>query len=76
MTIKQTKSKVKATEEDFSRIAQAIGRISDAGRALQNSGLTRAAVLTLLHDSTKLSKRDIGIVLDEIENLKRWCLRQ
>lgn len=76
MTIKQTKSKVKATEEDFSRIAQAIGRISDAGRALQNSGLTRAAVLTLLHDRTKLSKRDIDIVLDEIENLKRWCLRQ
>jgi len=56
-------------------LAAAIIRLSQAAQKLaRESGLTQRAVVILLQHSTKLSQRDIRVVLDGIEQLQRdYC---
>lgn len=61
---------------DFARIAESIGRVSDTGKALRASGLTRDATVVLLKHATGLPMKDIGAVLNAVEDLRRWCLSQ
>lgn len=57
-------------------VAKAIIDISDAMKKLSNSGLKRAAIIALVHDSTGLPKRDIILVLTSLEELRtEWCTR-
>lgn len=55
-------------------LAESIVKLSDAVRSLDSSGLNQKAIVLLLHDMTKLSKRDIEMVLRAIPQLKnRYC---
>jgi hypothetical protein len=56
-------------------LSEAIGRIDGAMKTLLKSGLNRKAVIVLLHDYTKVSKRDIETVLSGLENLKEMYTR-
>jgi hypothetical protein len=57
-------------------IAQAIIDISDAAKRLNNAGLKRRAVVALIHDVSGIAKRDIEIVLNNLESLReQWCTR-
>ncbi len=56
-------------------LAESIVRIGSAFNALKSSGLNEAAVIVLIHDATKLSKRDIKDVLDALSRLKGWYCR-
>lgn len=64
----------KPTREDFKQIAEGIARLGDTAKALRASGLSRKAVVVLLKHSTGMSAKDITNVLDNLEDLKRWCL--
>ena len=58
-------------EEEISEetLVEAIEKISKAAQALADSGLNQKAVIALLHDKTKLSKKNISLVLDNLKEL-------
>lgn len=58
----------KAEPKDLS---EAIDRISSALKTLLKSGLNRKAIIVLLHDYTKVPRRDIESVLSGLEALKK-----
>lgn len=67
---------VKTAEQgaDYERIATAIRAISDVGKKLSASGLSRNCVVLILHDATNVPKRDIKLILDALPNLPKWYL--
>ena len=56
-------------------LAEAIVRISDGFSMLQKSGLNARAIAVLVQAETKLSMRDIRLVLDSLPRLKGWYCR-
>lgn len=64
----------KPAREDYAKIAESIGRVSEASKALRASGLTRDAILVLIKHATGIPMKDISAVLNAAEDLKRWCL--
>lgn len=56
-------------------LAEAVIRIGENFEKLQKSGLNRRAVVALIYDYTKVSKRDIEAVLDSLAKLKGWYCR-
>lgn len=61
--------------EEKDTLADAIVRIGDAMTRLESSGLNRRAVIVLVHDATKLPKRDIELVLDTLPKLRSMYCR-
>lgn len=57
--------------EDPEALADAIRKISRATEKLTRSGLNREAICVLLVHSTKLSRRAIDRVLDDLASLER-----
>ena len=53
-------------------LATAIVRLGEAARALHDSGLNERALIVLLHDKTKISKRDILTILNGMRQLRAW----
>jgi hypothetical protein len=53
-------------------LAEAITRISESLTKLSASGLNRDAIIILLHDHTKIAKRDIKIILESLSRLRGW----
>lgn len=68
------KVEAKPKSEDFARIAESIGRISDSAKALRASGLSQGAAVVLIKHVTGIPMKDITAVLNAAEDLKRWCL--
>lgn len=62
------------TADDYARIARSIRKISDVGKSLEASGLSKKAIVCLLYEATGVPKKDIGIVLAGICDLTNWCL--
>ena len=57
-------------------MAKAIIEISDAMKKLSTSGLKRNAIVVLIHDRSGIGKRDIEVVLNNLEMLRAdWCTR-
>ena len=56
-------------------LAEAIIRIGENFEKLQKSGINREAIVVLIHDMTKLPKRDIGLVLNSLAKMKGWYCR-
>lgn len=56
-------------------LAEAVIRIGENFEKLQKSGLNKRAIIVLVHDYTKISKRDIETVLDCLPKLKGWYCR-
>ena len=55
-------------------LGQAIITISESIQKLTASGLNRKAIVVLLHDSTRIGKKDIELVLDGLACLKKdYC---
>jgi len=55
-------------------LADHIRRISDGFQRLTRSGINRYAVVVLLKEATRLSKRDIEAVLGSLKDLERtYC---
>lgn len=52
-------------------LATSIKSISDGMRQISASRLTRKALVALIHDQSKLAKRDIEIILNNLESLER-----
>lgn len=53
-------------------LAEAIVRIGEAAEKLNASGLNRKAIVLLLHDATKVGKKDIETILDALPRLRGW----
>lgn len=72
-------AKIKVTKSDPPEskevLAEAIVRIGEAARTLQDSGLNERGVIALLHDKTGISKKVIKTVLDGLRQLKGWYCR-
>lgn len=72
MKVKQNPEQPVAAEV----IAEAILGISESMKRLSTSGLKRKAIVTLIHDQSGIGKRDIEIVLNNLESLRAdWCTR-
>lgn len=57
-------------------LASAIVRMDAGVKAALSAGLKKATVVTLVHDQTKIPKRDIAAVLDALTDLRStWTTR-
>ena len=56
-------------------LAEAICKISLAAERLASSGLNKTAVVALLHDRTKISKKQIHTILNGLRQLEGWYCR-
>jgi hypothetical protein len=56
-------------------IATSIEQIAAAMRQINSTRLTRKALVALIHDQSKLPKRDIELVLTNLEGLERDWLK-
>lgn len=56
-------------------IAQSIAKIAAAFRALEQTRLSRRALVLLLHDHSKVPRRDIELVLNNLEALDEIYLK-
>jgi hypothetical protein len=55
-------------------IAEAIIGVSESMKRLTTSGLKRKAIVALVHDHSGIGKRDIEIVLNNLESLRETWL--
>lgn len=70
--------KIKPSEvnpEPVEVIAQDIASIASAMRTLSNSRLNRKAIVALVHDQSRISKKTIEIVLNNLQDLERDWLK-
>jgi len=63
------KEDIELDHTDAKRLAVAVEKIDKAMKEIMVSGLSRKAIVALLHDSTQVSKRDINSVIDGLESL-------
>lgn len=63
-------------EQQQDDLSTAIRKISASMAKLTKSGLNKKAVIALLFDDTKISKRTIGDVLDSLQDLERKYTQQ
>ena len=56
-------------------LAASLKSIGDAVRAWDKAGVKRRALIVLIHDRSKISMRDIEIVLNNLEDMHRdWLV--
>jgi hypothetical protein len=70
------KTVVKQTDQPVAAevIVEAIVGISESMKRLTASGLKRKAIVALVHDHSGIGKRDIEIVLNNLESLRETWL--
>lgn len=56
-------------------IATSITEIASAMKALSSTRLSRRAIVTLIHDQSKVPKRTIEVVLNNLEGLEKDWLK-
>jgi hypothetical protein len=56
--------KIEYGEERFEVVADSIVKLAAGVQSLNGSGLTHKAIVLLLHDATKVNKRDIEKILE------------
>jgi hypothetical protein len=55
-------------------IAKAIIDIDASAKAILTAGLKYETIVTLIHDHSRLSKRDIRLVLNNLADMRQtWC---
>jgi len=59
---------------DANEITKALLQISNSMKALNNSRLSRKALIALIHDHSKVSKKSINIVLNNLAKLEEIWL--
>lgn len=61
--------------ESTELLAKSIIQVADAAQKLSNSGLRQRAIVVLLQDGigqTKINKKQIELVLENLPRLKAW----
>lgn len=71
-----TKAEAVKAEEFGAVVAEEIVAISQAMKRLAQSRLSRKALVALVHDHSKVSKRNIEIVLNNLVALEEIWLRR
>lgn len=64
--------------ESVELLAKSIVQVAEASEKLLNAGLTRRAIIVLLQDgigSTKITKNQIRLVLENLPRLKAWYVK-
>ena len=56
-------------------IAESIIKIGNAMRAMSSTRLRRSAIVTLIHEETKIARRDIERVLGSLDTLESVWLK-
>lgn len=56
-------------------IADSIVEISKAMRVINTTRLTRKAIVTLIHEQSKIARRDIEIVMNNLDSLEQDWLK-
>lgn len=59
-----------ANPETVEVIAASILAIAEGMKAVRKTRLTRKAIICLIHDTSRIGKRDIEIVLNSLERLE------
>lgn len=72
-TIKQPTSPAPAVPAEI--IATAITDIAAGMKALRNTRLSRKAIVALLHENSKVPRRTIEVVLNNLEELETTWLK-
>lgn len=67
---------VEMGEKNIEDIADHIVKISDASAKMLGAGLTMKALIILLHEETKVSKRDIEKVLNALPKLRELVFKK
>ncbi len=62
--------KSEETELDPRAVARQITKMEESLQRIERGGLNRRAIVALIHDSTKLGKRHIEVVLDGLAGLR------
>lgn len=57
-------------------IAESIVAIGNAMRKINETRLTRRAIITLIHEDSKIGRRDIEIVLNNLDTLEGQWLKK
>lgn len=57
-------------------MAESIVKISDAMKQIANSRATRKMIVALIHDSSKLGKTQIEVVLNNLDHLESTWLKK
>lgn len=73
MTVRVKKSDPPETTEV---LAEAIVRVGEALAKLKESGLNEKAIIVLVHDHTRIAKRDIKTVLNSLATLRGYYCRR
>ncbi len=65
--------------ESVELLAKSVVQVAEASKKLLNSGLNQDGIITLLHPiigATKINKKQIKLVLDNLPRLKSWYVRE
>jgi hypothetical protein len=57
------------------QLADAITKLSEAGKALATSRLKQETIVLLLHNMTKVGKKDIVFILNALPEMQRTFLK-
>jgi len=57
-------------------IAESIEKIAKAMQIINSTRLTRRAIITLIHDHSKVSKKQIEVVLNNLDRLEEIWLKR
>ena len=68
-------SETEPNDYNAQQIVDAILEVSNAMKALASSRLTREALVILIHSRSKVAKRDIEYVLNNLESLEETWLK-
>ena len=71
--------KTEEAEESAELLASSIVRVADASEKLLNAGLTKKALIVLLHaqiGTQRIGKSQIELVLDNLPRLRGWYVKK
>lgn len=57
-------------EIDWPKLGRNVEQIAKALKSLEAGGLNRHAIIALIHDDTRIAKRDIKTILDSLASMR------
>ncbi len=63
-------------EVDINVLAESLESIANSFKAVRASKLNRNAIVALIHDKSKISKKDIEIILNNLEQMDEIWLKK
>jgi hypothetical protein len=63
------------TPEEINRLCEAIEKIQEAMSAIEKTRASRALLVTLIHERSKVARRDIEFVLNNLSQIEATWLK-